>query len=142
MRPIWKDYNIYPGGTYNYTFHYYITESGSTAVLYEGRADKLPNDLFSYRANTLCAPFLSMKFYTETGTYSHPEALKTFVFSDADLGDLEPVDSVEFLYDWSYEDKEYGYDILSKPINGHMDPRMNFYITVLNTTNGTIEINE
>ena len=142
MRPIWKDYNVNINGIEPYV-HFYVRESGDTEILYEGRADRMPNDHMYNQlficANKVCQTLLDVKYPSATGVTLHSEAAKKFEFIDSDTQSIVRGEA-DFIYDWSYEDIEYGSNILSEPINGHLDPRMRMFCTMYNSGNTAIEI--
>ena len=133
---IWKDFNLdFPT---RQDVHFTVTERGDSTILYEGRIDKIPGEGVIMPANKICETLLSMNFPTETGVTVHNKAMKDFFFNDVEFGGVFAI--LSFIYDWSYEPVEYGYNIMTKPINGHMDPRMRFFVTSYSEDNSELNI--
>lgn len=129
--PIWKD-TIYTAVTD--AFDYRLLWGGQT--LCEGTASPYPDGVVRISLNELTEQFLNNDlpdYYViaENSTYNAPDALKTvFLYSGDEL-----LMSRSFIYDWSYDTYR---DILSEPINGHLDPRMKIMYTAYRASAGQI----
>lgn len=125
MKPIWKDTALTLSASTNYT----ITSGGKT--LFSGRCDMQPDGTCEILTNKACQYWLKQDFPTSTGVTLHPDACKRFKISGENQVNIATED---FLMDWSYEDVEYGHNILSNPVNGVLDPRMRAMFSTFNQT--------
>ena len=131
MYQIWKDIYFSANTT---ELPIRVITGGKT--IYEGVLSTYPNETqVRTLLNKICAPYLSMNYPANSGVTSHPEAYKTFTVQDFSGNTL---DSKDFIYDWSYEGFN---EILSKPVNGHLDPRMRLFYTMYRSTAGNITVN-
>lgn len=130
MRQIWQDTDFTLAGTERPVR---ITVDGGE--IYRGVLSALPNEEdVSTRINRLCEPFLGIDYPENTGVTRHPEAYRVFTVEDWD-GNL--LGTQDFIYDWSYEDFR---PVLSRPVNGKLDPRMRLPYTMWRTEAGNVEI--
>lgn len=129
IRPIWKDIEYTTSAD---TLVYGVKVDGNK--IYSGKAYKYPNAAeLKININKICQDYLSIdlpdiRTYSAS-TYTHENALKTFVLVDSADTQLQTYD---FLYNWDYElNKDFsGTTILSEPINGHSTGNMKIMQTV------------
>lgn len=126
-RSIWEDtYYEYDGDRLSY----YITDENDNKI-FAGKAYRMPNeDKVKININSICKNYLSndlrplLNSYYNGGDNSSesPTGIRTFkIYNSND----EMLEFYEFLYDWSYEIRWNGNDlILSKPINGRATSSM------------------
>lgn len=123
MKAIWKDSAIQFSASTNY-----VIEAAGQGV-YSGRCDMLPDGSCEVLSNKLCQYYVYQDFPLETGVNVNANACKTFVFKDFSGN---TVGSDDYICDWSYEDIEFAHNTLSKPVNGHLDPRMRLLFSAYN----------
>lgn len=127
MKAIWKDSAIQFSASTNY-----VIEAAGQSV-YSGRCDMLPDGSCEVLSNKLCQYYVYQDFPLETGVTRNENACKTFVFKDFSGN---TVGSDDYICDWSYEDEVFSHNVLSNPVNGHLDPRMRLMWSVFsNNTN-------
>lgn len=130
MKQIWNDTDFTLTGT---SRPVRITVDGKE--IYKGVLNAYPNeDDVNMLINKVCEPFLKMDYPENTGVTSHPEAYRVFRVEDWD-GNL--LGTQDFIYDWSYEAFR---PVLSKPVNGKLDPRMRLPYTMWRSEAGDVEI--
>lgn len=117
MHPIWKDYYVDFGSVDSVYFGIMADQTS----IYTGRAYKRPGEsTLRVRINDICADYLkNPRLQASEGFVNNP--IPTFVVVDTAKG--VEVASVQFLNDWSYEDRD-DVDILSNSINGKVTNRM------------------
>ena len=126
MTPIWQDIKLASSPEQHMDF--YVTKGEGGEVVFEGRVDKVPGESNFIPSNDICKDFLKMEYPADTGVTVHPDACGYFGFYRK--SDNAQVGGIEFIYDWSYERTPvFAYNILTKPINGHADPRMKMFVT-------------
>lgn len=135
--PIWMD-TIYQAPASGSPFSYTVELSGGTLV-FRGKAWAAPEEEYiNIKVNTLCQNYLSLDFPnisavgTGTTTFTHPEAMRTFILRDYEGNALE---TYQFLLDWSYGRREG--DTLSEPINKRGTNGMYYFSTSI--TGGTVK---
>lgn len=134
--PIWKDYIVNLGT--GDSIQYRITIVNTGEVIYSGKAYRKPGDTDIYaRVNDICADYLSHTLPTLTDRAFTALDMPTFRVQKrvASSGGYSWTDvtSVQFYNNWSYD---YGQvsNVLSAPINGHVDLRMPILYTALEMT--------
>lgn len=131
IQPIWKDYivSLGTGDSAEYTIGY--VGMGSLHAIYSGKAYRRPDkERIEVCINDVCADWLcnvlSSK-WEELDRYEFP--VEFVVQKISNTGQYTEVARVQFVNDWSYEQREAvdtrSIEILgmSCPINGHVDPR-------------------
>lgn len=125
MKQIWKDTALVLSASTNYTI-----ETGGKTV-FAGRCDMQPDGTCEILTNKACQYWLKQNFPTATGVTVNPDACKRFNIIDADYNNLAVED---FIADWSYEDITLDHTVLSRPVNGVLDPRMKLLFSTYNET--------
>lgn len=115
MKAIWKDDAM----TFTGSTPYQIVSDGE--VLFTGRVDEMPDGTCEVLANKMCQYYVHQNFPANSGVNVNSEACRVFAFKDLEGATLG---TEEYICDWSYEDTVYEKNVLSKPVNGHLDPRM------------------
>ena len=133
MKAIWKDSAIQFSASTNY-----VIEAAGQGV-YSGRCDMLPDGSCEVLSNKLCQYYVYQDFPFETGVNVNANACKTFIFKDFSGN---TVGSDDYICDWSYEDIVFAHNTLSKPVNGHLDPRMRLMWSTYNDTSYVSEVEE
>lgn len=126
MIPIWKD-TVYSVSYTQSPFTYSIEMgTGSAAItVFNGKAWAAPEEpTIDININKVCRNYLDVDLpdlntITTSTTYTHPNAVKTFVLKRNGTS----LASYDFVWDWSYDENR----ILSKPINGKGTSNM-FYL--------------
>lgn len=131
MRQIWNDTDFTLSGQERPVR---ITVDGKE--IFRGVLNAYPNEeAVNMLINKICEPFLEIDYPERTGVTSHPKAYRVFMVEDWSGNTLG---SQDFIYDWSYETWR---PVLSKPVNGKLDPRMRLPYTMWNSTDAEIVIN-
>lgn len=136
--PIWKDTYYYltdstQTGLDPLDYSITLTTNGVENEIFRGRAYQRPTDTFiRLNINKICQNYLSndIQSLLESGAQSAVtnEAYGLFKLYDDNTDTL--LETYGFLYDWSYDAKDFGSDILmSNPVNGHYDARMKTLMT-------------
>ena len=136
IAPIWKDYTVQLTAA-SRAFRIELDYYGSGNVIYEGRSIARPGDaVASVRVNEVCWDWLKNTLPTlSLADFTALTFPLNFVIEeqDPDYGSWDPVASVEFYGDWSYDD---GYDPvtmgMNAPITERLDPRQYVFATVIN----------
>lgn len=118
--PIWQDVTVNLGAYASIEFR--ITADG--IVIYTGKAYRSPGASNIYvRINEICADYLSHSLPSFTDRTFTAFNLPSFVVQRKPSSSWSTVQTVQFYPDWSYD---YGFssNIISAPINGHLDSRM------------------
>ena len=128
--PIWKDtyYN-----SEDSVLDYRLVED--SVVIHNGYTMRMPDRTgITVSINTRVEEYLNNDFETDfrladDDVILNPDAYKEYDVVDSGDTTLE---TYAFLYDWSYEDNWSGQGMymMTKPINGHMDPRMKSLCTI------------
>lgn len=130
MKQIWNDTDFTLTGT---SRPVRITVDGKE--IFKGVLSAYPNeDEVNMLINKVCEPFLEMDYPANTGVTSHPKAYRIFRVEDWD-GNL--LGTQDFIYDWSYEAFR---PVLSKPVNGKLDPRMRLPYTMWRSEAGNVDV--
>ena len=132
MKQIWKDTALTLSASTNYT----IETDGK--VVFSGRCDMQPDGTCEILTNKACQYWVRQDYPEFAGVTQHHEALRKFTIK-GELG--ETLASEEFMYDWSYEDKNASAETLSNPVNGVLDPRMRMMFTSFNEKKNLLEVN-
>lgn len=117
MIPIYKDTYLTVDGELS-PISYTIKDGEET--IFNGKAWVKPNaENIEIKINEICSDFvhplnIELEYSTETKTYEHPQAIKTFEVVETETDNL--LGSYTFIYDWSYD--SHNFTTLSKPING------------------------
>ena len=140
--PIWQDVRVTIGADSATAFEIWKVESdGSSTLIYNGIAQPHPmtGDV-EVVPNEICANYLSQLFPIQSAngisTEFFPAPIKSTFEIRREEGEL--VESIEFLYDWSYETNDDGYEGLrnvSKPIDPNVTADMSVILTDYGTNN-------
>lgn len=144
--PIWKDtyyvkYDL--DGTGLAPLEYFVMmeltdASGRVArvEIFHGKAYQQPDtDRISININSICKDYLD-NVIPEQSEERPADAYHRFELQDS-LGNV--LETYGFLYDWSYDNSDFTSDILmSHPINGHYDSRMNTLMTYWESTDKSV----
>lgn len=131
MEAIWKDrVTSFSASTP------YVIEADGVGV-FSGRCDMQPNGDCCILSNKACQYYLHQDFPAGSGVQRNADACKTFVFKDFSGNTLA---TEQFIYDWSYEDEVFGHNVLSSPVNGHLDSRMRLMWSAFNSAGAIAEV--
>lgn len=144
--PIWQDVKVTIGADSPTAFEIWKVESdGSSILIYSGIAQPHPltGDV-EVIPNDICANYLSQLFPIESsnGIYTnfYPAPIKSTFEIRREEGEV--VESIEFLYDWSYDPNSEGYENVrnvSMLIDRKVTPDMSVILTDYGT-NDEIEL--
>lgn len=132
--PIWKDYYVDFGEVdyVDYTIRVLVS-SGSSTTVYSGRAYRKPDaNTVRVRINDICANYFAERTFPMSGEMGVKDIVQNFaIYSGTSL-----IDSVDFVWDWSYRETEKSV-ILSEPINGRIG--LNMRLVWSSATGGAIK---
>ncbi len=137
--PIWKDITFKSNAD---TLDYVIAdESGNT--VHNGYTMRMPDQTgITINVNNIVEEYVTPDFDTDIrGAFDdvvkNSEASKNYQIRQ--LPGTELLETYNFIYDWSYEDRWTGQTryMMTEPINGHIDSRMRSMFTIYNTGSTT-----
>lgn len=140
MYPIWEDFFVNIGTSQSTQFRIKVGDD----VIYSGRSYKRPGATTNnIRINDICAdylkrivPYLSQGYVTEFD-------LPTFVIEAYVSSSWVSKGSVQFYNDWSYDSSFNPTTMgLSAPINGHLDARQPFLLSIVQSTGVTMVLHK
>lgn len=139
--PIWKDYIVTLGSDDSIRYRIILQETGE--IVYTGKAHRRPGEgMVSVRINDICADFFEATLPPITNaSFYASDPTKTFAVQVFANNAWSTIDSVQFTRDWSYDNlRNPAAQVLSAPINGHIDIRQPILWTGINISQVTAVI--